>query len=171
MIYRKLHNFPQEIIKELKDYFFNTSDEFKEYGSRNNSNSIFIEYRLKESHRKYVFKKIFKSNIRLTNEYAYIRSTRFDDPSQWFHRDTIRNTALNIPIQTDPNLGAFFIAHDKNQNEWDRSKVKKLTTDCPILFDTKVMHGYMNATDQDRIMFSISFEEEINKVTVPEEWL
>jgi len=171
MIYRKLHNFPQEIIKELKDYFFNTSDQFQVKGSRNNTNSLFTEYVLKETHRKYVFENIFKCSIPLTNEYAYIQSRRFDDPSEWFHRDTFRNTALNIPIQTHPDLGAFFIAHDKTQEEWDRSKVKKLTTDCPILFDTKIMHTYMNATDQDRIMFSISFEEEISNVTVPEEWL
>ena len=159
----------EKYIKSYTDWFYYGTGRFKIHIGFPERETI-IPIAIKFKNPKTLFKKI---------EFNMVKANGIVTP----HTDHDRFVTMNLPIcgnfknstvdfyekASDSSWGTSKLTDTKTGNSvavstaksyFDAELVNLVSYEVPICFDTQVIHGVTNSTDQDRYILALSFKEE-----------
>ena len=167
MNYEVLHNFPQDIISELKLY----------WEENKNSKDISLIYVLKRFDPPEINHILEKMNCGASDIGYLIAPPNYGIAIP--HIDNNRLSALNIPIDVEPEKNFFYTFNkDKeytreNCPEYVEENFDHYNLSKPCILNTACPHGWATFMDRERVLCTISFAETPYSelaAKIPKEW-
>jgi|TARA_R110001592_G_scaffold61672_11_gene188356 hypothetical protein len=192
MTFKILENFPDKLLKDIQKQWYGfpqhpLGDAYhKRYAADEYQDYIFIN----KPHPLYdILFEYFNCDMYLT----YLRNKPRSGNGP-VHTDSKREACINIPIEVDLLNSSFYMARmhykeptvrkpneDEPVNEgalrfeWEPEKYLFYNLKKPILFSTKQAHGAYNYSDNERVLLSVTFKNEVRDFQsvmniIPKDW-
>ena len=183
MRYKRLNNFPPELMTLLKDRWNDIQTEkYDDIPCVEPSLKMIVCKSLNSRFQPHFKAKIQGIVFAISDKDLHIAK---------IHTDKSRHTTMNVPIQVD-HVGSFIcgkstnlsvyqtpkqqVIDGKTSNEypWETAMYEFVSMETPLIINTKVPHSWCGNEDSDRVIASFMFEDELKPKelinSTPSDW-